>query len=224
MAEAGSAAAPSRASLITPDELQRLLSPPDSTVSERLAQQVVTSALHGPLSPARIASVLQPLLAAEQAKSSQLAAQLAESTRDTTALLHDTRGHFQSLLAKTTELRNNHESLEDALIDHTEVLVSSASQREQADSASDAGENTGSNDGTTLREKLEAFNQRRKELEVTKQWFAVLVKAEELGSVLAGHGAKRIFQQQPELTIKSPALHLFEPWTAVLSATLRNGI
>ncbi|KAM0792870.1 hypothetical protein ACM66B_002633 [Microbotryomycetes sp. NB124-2] len=173
----------SRASSITSEQLQRLLSPPDSAVSERHAQQTVINALAGPLSPARIANVLEPLLVAEQARASQLQAQLTLSTQQTKALLHETRSHFQSLLQRTIDLKSSHESLEDALIDHTEVLVSSASQRDQAtDSTTGPGTPNGtSNDGTTLREKLEAFNQRRKELEVTKQWFAVLVKAEDLG-------------------------------------------
>ncbi|KAK4056321.1 hypothetical protein OIO90_002765 [Microbotryomycetes sp. JL221] len=173
-----------RAAHITPEQLRRLLSPPDSSTSERHAQQVVVSALSGPLSPARIANILEPLLTAERAREQQLAAQLSLSTQETTALLQDTRSHFSSLLTRSTELKNSHETLEDALIDHTEVLVSSASQREQAttDSPLDLSTpNTNGIDGTTLREKLEAFNQRRKELEVTKQWFAVLVRAEDLG-------------------------------------------
>ncbi|KAK4049402.1 hypothetical protein OIV83_004135 [Microbotryomycetes sp. JL201] len=171
----------SRASTITSQQLQRLLSPPDASTSERHAQQTIVNALAGPLSPARIANVLEPLLAAEQARATQLQAQLALSTQQTTALLQETRGHFQALLQRTSELKSSHESLEDALIDHTEVLVSSASQRDQALDPSPDTPNGTTTDGTTLREKLEAFNQRRKELEVTKQWFAVLVKAEDLG-------------------------------------------
>lgn len=159
----------------TTEQLRQLLSPPDAVISQAHAQQLVAAALPTPLIASRLSSVLQPLLQAEQAKAAQLSAQVAQSTEETTALLDSTKQQLAALLQRTAELRSNHESMEDALIDHTEILVSSASQREQGE------EGKGDGQGATLRERLETFSQRRKELEIAKQWFAVLAKAEELG-------------------------------------------
>lgn len=159
----------------TTAQLQQLLSPPDSSISQAHAVQLVSAALPTPLIASRLSGILQPLLQAEHAKAEQLSAELAKSTEETTALLDSTKQQLAALLTRTAELRSNHESMEDALIDHTEILVSSASQREQGDGAAGEGQ------GATLRERLETFSQRRKELEIAKQWFAVLAKAEELG-------------------------------------------
>ena len=159
------------------EQLRTLLRGPDAVMSQQHAQQVVAAALPTPLIASRLNSVLQPLLKAEQAKAAQLSAQLAQSTEETTALLDSTKQQLAALLQRTSELRSNHESMEDALIDHTEVLVSSASQREPGEDGKADGQ------GATLRERLETFSQRRKELEIAKQWFSVLAKAEELGYV-----------------------------------------
>lgn len=159
----------------TTAQLRQLLSPPDGSISEAHARQLVASAIPSPLIASRLSSLLQPLLLAEQAKAAQLSAELAKSTEETTALLESTKQQLTTLLTRTAELRSNHESMEDALIDHTEILVSSASQREQGDGGEKEGQ------GATLRERLETFSHRRRELEVAKQWFAVLAKAEELG-------------------------------------------
>jgi hypothetical protein len=118
-------------------------------------------------------------LASEEAKAAQLAQQLATSTQDSTALLELTRQELGQLLARTNELKSTHDNMEDALIDHTEILVSSASQREQPTADGSSAELQTS--GATLRERLETFSHRRKELQLVKQWLAALVKAEELG-------------------------------------------
>lgn len=122
---------------------------------------------------------MKPLLAAEEAKAAQLAQQLSASTQDTTALLEATRDQLAGLLARTIELKSTHDNMEDALIDHTEILVSSASQKEQGNGDANGAEPAAS--GATLRERLETFSHRRKELELVKQWLAALVRAEELG-------------------------------------------
>lgn len=161
-------------------QLRRVLNPPDAVTSQQHAQKVVSSALPTPLAPSRLAHALKPLLASEEAKAAQLAQQLAASTHETTALLSSTKGHLETLLTRTIDLKNTHESMEDALIDHTEILVSSASQREQLDGAAAASAEASA---LTLREQLETFSHRRKELELAKQWFKALVTAEELGCV-----------------------------------------
>ena len=69
-----------------------------------------------------------------------------------------------------TVLKAQHDRLEDRLIDHHELLVSSFSQRELH-----------STEEGTLRERLEALSIRRKELQLAREWFQILAKTEELG-------------------------------------------
>lgn len=167
----------------TTAQLQQLLAPPSEELSQQHAQQLLASSIPAPLTPSKLGNFLGPLLASEEAKAALLSSQLAQSTATTSKLLATTKQQLAAILARTTELRSNHEGLEDALIDHREALVSSLAQREQAAD--------GTTEGATLRERLEVFSQRRKELEVAKQWFAVLVKAEELRSALQNTGVTR---------------------------------
>ena len=156
----------------TAAQLQTLLAPPNPSDSQRHAQLLLSSALRTPIVPTKLASLLTPLLASETERSKALSAQLAESNSAVSRLLQNTKSQLAEVLGRTTVLRSAHEVLEDALIDHREALVSSFSQREQG------GEG---HVGGTLRERLQSLSQKRKELELARDWFNVLAKTEELG-------------------------------------------
>lgn len=154
--------------MATARQLEALLSAPVAKDGHRHAAFTVASAVPKPIVPSKLAATLSPLLESEQAAAETLATQLEESTAGVDALLKATKQQLVAVLGRAHSLRSSHEVLEDSLIDHREALVSSLSQREAGG-------------GSTLRERLEALSQRRKELEVVKDWFTVLAKAEELG-------------------------------------------
>lgn len=156
----------------TAAQLQALLAPPNPSDSQRHAQQLLSSALAAPIVPTKLGSLLSPLLTSESERAQALSSQLAESNSAVSTLVQNTKSRLADVLCRTTELRSAHEVLEDALIDHREALVSSFSQREQE------GEG---HVGGTLRERLQGLSEKRKELELARDWFSVLAKTEELG-------------------------------------------
>lgn len=156
-------------------QLSSLLTAPDPLRAQQHSANLLSSACPRPTIASKLATHLSPLLVSEEGKSDQLAGQLVESTVAVDNSLRTTKHQLVTVLSQTKALKVSHETLEDALIDHREALVSSLSQRERAEDRS----NTGS--GETLREKLQALSDRRKELETARDWFAVLSKAEALG-------------------------------------------
>lgn len=107
----------------------------------------------------------------QQAQASQVGPdQLAQSTTQIHTLLDKTRAKLAAVQSTTLTLQSEHDKLEDGLIDHHELLVSSLSQREHQ--AEDQG---------TLRERLDKLSTRRKELQLAREWFQILAQTEELG-------------------------------------------
>lgn len=155
-------------------QLSSLLTPPDPLRAQQHSAHLLSSVCPKPTIVIKLATHLSPLLLSEQAKSDQLAEQLVESTVAVDNSLRTTKHQLATVLSQTRALKLSHESLEDALIDHREALVSSLSQRER-------GEDGNTGNGETLREKLQVLSDRRKELETARDWFAVLAKAEALG-------------------------------------------
>ena len=166
----------------TSDHLRQLLAPPSPTHAQQQAVQLVHTSLPHPLSPVTLAHHLAPLVASQHALRVQLEHQLGQSSAQTSALLARTLAQLQSILARADELKGTHDALEDALIDHREALVSKLSSRESGEAEKGAeGREVG--EGLTLKDRLQRFAERRVEIDTAKQWFAVLVKAEQLGSV-----------------------------------------
>lgn len=154
----------------TATQLSSLLAAPSDSVGQQHAASQIASTLPSPIIPSKLHPVLSPLLMSEQLCLSTLSASLATSTSSIDALVSSTKAHLADVLARTQDLRNSHEALEDALIDHRELLESSPSQRAQGG-------------GGTLSERLAVLSKRRRELERVKDWIAVLANAEKLGSV-----------------------------------------
>lgn len=152
--------------------LRSLQSPPSEAGSQQHAQQVLAASVKQPILPAQMANSLRELLAAEHVKSSILSQELAASKLAVQSLLAQTKAQVSSILERATDLKESHEQLEDALIDHREALVSSLAQQERGQGDKMSG---------TLKERLERLDRMRHELESTRAWFAVLAKAEELG-------------------------------------------
>lgn len=151
-------------------QLQTLRSPPNQFEAQEQTKELISNLVSKPINASQLNTILQPYLDSERVRSTQLTTELNEATTSLNSLLVSTKDQLVTVLSKTKALKESHEVLEDGLIDHREALVSSSVQRDQ-------GEGT----GITLREKLEALSNRRKELQVARDWFAVLARAEELG-------------------------------------------
>lgn len=147
-------------------QLQALLSPPVSASSQLFAQSLLDP-LPRPLVPSSLGPALSNLLGKQQAESSRLTAELSASSTDVAAILGSAKAQLGGILRRTAAIRADHELLEDSLIDHRDALVSTLSQKDKG--------------GATLRETLEALSEKRKEVELVRDWFAVLARAEELG-------------------------------------------
>lgn len=146
-----------------------LLQPP----SINDAQQTAITTLSAKLGNNPVGSKLNPTLTdlVAQAQAGAVApAQLAQSSQQVQDLLANTRAQLATVQDRTTTLKTNHDLLEDRLIDHHELLVSSLSQREHQDP-----------NQATLRERLDTLSTTRKELQLAREWFQILAKAEELG-------------------------------------------
>jgi len=149
--------------------ISNLLQPP----STNHAQQAAIQSLSAKVGPSPVGSKLDSSLAelVSHARASAVAPdQLAQSGQQIHQLLSNARTQLETVHTKMTVLKAQHDRLEDRLIDHHELLVSSFSQRELH-----------STEEGTLRERLEALSIRRKELQLAREWFQILAKTEELG-------------------------------------------
>lgn len=151
-------------------QLRALLSPPSPIHAQESAKQFIASAFVSPILPSQFKQTVTELIITEQARSARLSEELVISNQEVSQLLDSTRNQINGILANTKGIKESHDLVEDALIDHREALVSSLSQRERGEDGK----------SITLRDKLDGLNQRRKELEATRGWFAVLAKAEAL--------------------------------------------
>lgn len=156
-------------------KLKALLAPPSEADSQESVRQLVSTLLPRGVPPSQIGATLANLLGTEEVKAAVLANRLAASGNTLAQLLTTTKEQLAAIHLKTTTLKSSHEALEDALIDHREALVSSLSQRER-DSDTQV-------EGTTLKERLQALSSRRLQLKKAREYFAILAKTEEMGSV-----------------------------------------
>ncbi len=151
------------------DKIGTLLQPPSTSD----AQQAAIKSLSAKVGSNPVGSKLDVSLT-ELVSSAEAGAvapdKLAQSSTQIQHLLAHTRSQLATIQARTDTLKTQHDVLEDRLIDHHEVLVSSLSQREHHDTQEG-----------TLRERLDALSVRRKELQLAREWFQILAKTEELG-------------------------------------------
>lgn len=158
--------------MTTAARIETLLAPPDAQQSRLYANKLVAEQLPKPILASKVAQYLAPLLAVEQSKHAALFAQLDDSTATTHTLLANGRRTAQDIQQRGTALKSAHEQLQASILEYRHTVVSSISQR----SPHEPGSNT-----PTLREKLLALSERRKELESARDWFGVLAEAERLG-------------------------------------------
>ncbi|BGP37330.1 hypothetical protein JCM10449v2_001235 [Rhodotorula kratochvilovae] len=153
---------------IAPAQLSALLQPPSLNDARTSAREQLAAALPTPLAPAQLGPALAQLLEQQRAKAAQLEQDLATSRKEGDALIGSARGQLASIQARTGALKAGHQQVDEGLRNAHEKLVSGLDARE------DGAE------GLTLRERLVALSQQRRELEAAKTWFGAVVKAEEL--------------------------------------------
>ena len=158
--------------MTTAARIQSLLAPPDSQQSRVYAKQLLAEQLPEPILASKIAQHLAPLLAVEQSKHAALSAQLDESSATTHTLLANGRRTAQDIQQRGSALKSAHQQLQARILEYRHTVVSSISQRSPQEPGSNA---------PTLREKLLALSEQRKELESARDWFGVLADAERLG-------------------------------------------
>ena len=170
-----------RAMTTTAARIESLLAPPDSHQSRLLATKLLAEQLPRPVIASKLVQQLALLLAREQSQHAALSAQLDSSTATTQTLLAHGRRTAQDLHERGTALQSAHEQLQARILEYRHSVVSSISQR----SPQEHGAQT-----PTLRERLLALSERRKQLESARDWFAVLAEAERLGYATPLHPSR----------------------------------
>ncbi|KAK4702207.1 RAD50-interacting protein 1, partial [Phenoliferia sp. Uapishka_3] len=190
----------------TASQLSALLAAPAASEAQKHASALISTSLPTPLIPSKLTSTLSPVLAEQDSIAANLAVQLAASTAAVDKLLVTTKESLADVLARTQDLKNSHEALEDALIDHREALDSSVAHRESGGQG-------------TLRERLQVLSERKNELVVVKDWFSVLSRTEELGIAslqgLADKDLSKAFDCYIELVVYIQSIHDTAPSLAI---------
>ncbi|GAA6059630.1 hypothetical protein JCM10212_004133 [Sporobolomyces blumeae] len=160
-------------------QLESLLAPPRPDAAQRAAHEFLHSSVSSPstsTSPRNLGSVLSGLLKEHQHRQTSLERELAQSERKKDELLKTVRDNLESVKSRSVNLRTSHQQLRTDLIEVKSQLASDLDSPPQR-----AGEGGGAGQAT-LRERLIELATRRKQLERARKWFAVVAKAEELGT------------------------------------------
>lgn len=165
---------PSQNSMSTAD-LQSLLARPPPLIARKEAQSFLFSSLPSSSSsnPSQLGSILSQLLQSQQTHSQELEQRVKASEERKRELLDRAKDKTSSIRNRTNQLRFENERIKNQAKQVRDELVGKLDQ----------GVDEGGQEGevTTLRDKLIQLSTRRKQLQGAKKWFAIMVKAEELG-------------------------------------------
>ncbi|GAA5849815.1 hypothetical protein JCM5353_008618 [Sporobolomyces roseus] len=156
-------------------DLQSLLSSPPPLIARKEAQTFLSSSLPSSSSSnlSQLGSILSQLLQSQQTHSQELEQRVNASEERKRELLDRAKDKTSSIRNRTNQLRFENERIKNQAKQVRDELVGKLDQ----------GVDEGGQEGevTTLRDKLIQLSTRRKQLQGAKKWFAIMVKAEELG-------------------------------------------
>ncbi|GAA5963767.1 hypothetical protein JCM3765_006844 [Sporobolomyces pararoseus] len=159
-------------------QLESLLTVPPPDQARKSAQTSLSSSLNSsssgstPLgsSPHQLGQVLASLLETELLNQRQLTAQVKESSDKRDELLIKTRLETSSVRSNLTRLKQNNLQLRKGAREIKESLTNDLDQPLPQEEEED-----------TLRERLINLSNKRKQLQGAKQWFGIIVQAEQIG-------------------------------------------
>lgn len=165
----------SRIDVMSTAQLQSLLSSPPPSIARQEAQSYLSTSL-GSLStstnPSLLAPLLSQLLEQQQSHSQELEHKLKASEERKGELLNQAKETTSSIRKRTNQLRSDNERIKEQSKQVRDQLVGKLDKRIVE-----------GDESITLRDQLIRLSTRRKELQGAKKWFAIIVKAEELGYV-----------------------------------------
>lgn len=155
-------------------QLQSLLSSPSPSIARQEAQSYLSTSLGSSstsTNPSLLAPLLSQLLEQQQSHSQELEHKLKASEERKGELLNQAKETTSSIRKRTNQLQSENERIKEQAKQVKDQLVGKLDKRVEGDET------------VTLRDQLIRLSTRRKELQGAKKWFAIIVKAEELGYV-----------------------------------------